>query len=53
LCSRPAPQEQRDAFFETVRQQGSAAAFAAFTPAPTWKQKIKPYLRFFLRKIRG
>lgn len=53
LAPRPAPQNQRDEFFEFMRVKGSEAAFAKFAIRPTWKQRLKPYLRSVVRRFRG
>ena len=43
----------RDAFFALVASSGVGTALKVYTPTLTWKQKLKPYLRPFLRQLRG
>lgn len=52
LCPQSAGAD-RAAFFERASREGTAATIAAFPPKPSWKQPLKPYLRLFLKRLRG
>lgn len=44
---------ERNGFFQAVAEQGLDAAIQRYCPRPSWKSRLKPYLRPFFKKLRG
>ena len=52
LQHKPYPPE-RAAFFALLEEKGLFAAVQKFSTPATWKSKLKPYLRPFIKHLRG
>lgn len=52
--TRPSqPDPRRTAFFDLLAQKGASAAFTEFTPRLTWKNRLYPWVKPFLKLLRG